>query len=463
MDEPVKDLPVAVIGAGPIGLAAAAHLIQRGLPVKIYEQGSGVGANLRDWGHVRTFSPWKYSIDSAAQALLERLGWKMPSPDALPTGDELCDHYLDPLARTPELATAIATGARVVAISRQGIGKVDSRQRETKPFEIVFERPDGSRHRNLARAVIDASGTWNQPNPIGASGLPAEGEAENADRIAYGMPDVLGRDRSIYAGKRTLVIGAGYSAANLLLDLIVLAADEPGTKIDWIVRGTNLAKVYGGGEADGLPARGALGSRLKKAVERGPIELIAGFAAMRVRNAKGELFLDGETKRGTQSLGPIDRIVVATGQRPDLTMTRELRLELDPWLESVKALGPLIDPNLHSCGSVPPHGHRETSHPEPGFYTIGVKSYGRAPTFLLLTGYEQARSVAAVIAGDKDAADKVQLVLPETGICEDDFVENEATCCGSSGTKNPVEPAPGKIRVPVAAAPSGGCCGPRAR
>ena len=126
----------------------------------------------------------------------------------------------------------------------------------------------------------------------------------------------------------------------------------------------------------------------------------------------------------------IDEIIACTGQRPDLDMTRELRLELDPWLEGVKALGPLIDPNLHSCGSVPPHGHRELSHPEPGFYTIGVKSYGRAPTFLLLTGYEQARSVVAAIAGDLEAADDVHLVLPETGICETDFVEDGAGCCG---------------------------------
>ncbi len=129
----------------------------------------------------------------------------------------------------------------------------------------------------------------------------------------------------------------------------------------------------------------------------------------------------------------IDEIIACTGQRPDLDMTRELRLELDPWLEGVRALGPLIDPNLHSCGSVPPHGHRELSHPEPGFYTIGVKSYGRAPTFLLLTGYEQARSVVAAIAGDLEAADNVHLVLPETGICETDFVEDGAGCCGGPG------------------------------
>jgi hypothetical protein len=443
MDAETETLPIAVIGAGPIGLAAAAHLVERGLPVQVYEAGAVVGANLRDWGHVRIFSPWRYNIDQAARRILERQGWRMPSPDGLPTGDELCDLYLDPLARTPALTPKIETGARVTAITRQGLDKVTSRARERHPFEIMIERPDGSLRRDLARAVIDASGTWNQPNPIGASGLPAEGEAGHADRVAYGMPDAWGRDRAIYAGRRTLVIGAGYSAANVLLDLVRLRAEAPGTEVWWAVRGINLARVYGGGDADQLPARGALGWHLKEAVERGDIALTTGFATRRVREAGGRVFLEGGTAEGVTSLGPVDRIVVATGQRPDLAMTRELRLELDPWLESVKALGPLIDPNHHSCGSVPPHGHREVGHPEPGFYTVGVKSYGRAPTFLLLTGYEQVRSVAAVLAGDNAAADHVELTLPETGICEDGAYETGV--CGGNLHENI------KVR-------SSGCC-----
>jgi thioredoxin reductase len=451
MSDSTAPLPIAVIGAGPIGLAAAAHLIERGLPVRVYEAGAVVGANLRDWGHVPVFTPWEHNVDRAAQAILERHGWRMPDPNGLPTGDELCDRYLDPLAHTPELAPIIETGARVIAITRQGLDKMTSRQRETKPFEITVERPDGSRRRDLARAVIDASGTWNQPNPIGASGLPAEGESQHADRLAYGMPDVLGRDRSLYAGRRTLVIGAGYSAANVLLDLIRLAAEAPGTGVDWMVRGTSLAKVYGGGDADQLPARGALGWHLKEAVEGGRIALTPGFAATRLRDGGDGLSLDGETAQGQRSLGPFDRIVVATGQRPDLTMTRELRLELDPWLEGVKALGPLIDPNLHSCGSVPPHGHREVGHPEPGFYTVGVKSYGRAPTFLLLTGYEQVRSVAAALAGDMAAADDVKLTLPETGICDSNPYEQislAAACCvpTPAATTACCTPAPAAVK-----------------
>jgi hypothetical protein len=168
---------------------------------------------------------------------------------------------------------------------------------------------------------------------------------------------------------------------------------------------------------------------LKRLVESGRVALVTGFATEAVARAGADLILSGAIDGKPVTLPAIDEVIVATGQRPDLAMTRELRLELDPWLESVKILGPMIDPNLHSCGSVSPHGHRELSHPEPGFYTIGVKSYGRAPTFLLLTGYEQARSVAAAIAGDMVAADDVHLVLPDTGICQTDFDEGGAGCC----------------------------------
>jgi thioredoxin reductase len=459
----MRDLPVAVIGGGPIGLAAAAHLAERGLPVRVYEAGLSVGASVLDWGHVRIFSPWKYNIDPAAQALLARQGWVMPPAEELPTGAELYDHYLRPLAETPELTRAIETGARVELIARQGIDKAASKDRNARPFRLRIRQSDGSLRHDLARAVIDASGTWTQPNPLGGDGLVAPGERKHADRIAYGMPDVLGRDRASYAGRHTVVVGAGYSAANVLLDLAQLAGHDAGTVITWVVRGSSLVRVYGGGLADELPARGALGWRLKELVDRRAIDLVLGFAATAVEAVDGRIGLAGETAGGPLRIGPADRIVVATGQRPDLTMTRELRLELDPWLESVKALGPMIDPNLHSCGSVEPHGYRELGHPEPDFYTIGVKSYGRAPTFLLLTGYEQARSVAAAIAGDLTAAESVQLVLPDTGICQVVPVEGtDASAQGCCGGPPPVR-TEGCCMADVTAKAAGqaGCgCGP---
>ena len=426
-----EDLPVAVIGGGPVGLAAAAHLMARGLPVKVYEAGPAVGASLRDWGHVRVFTPWRYCVDAAATALLRRRGWRLPAAGSFPIGAELVADYLEPLAATPELAAVIETDARVTAISRHGLDKVVSRGREMHPFLLAVASGTGAR-RDLARAVIDASGTWTTPNPLGASGLPAAGEAEHRDRIAYGIPDILGRDRGIYAGATTLVVGSGHSAGNALLELARLAESDPSTSFLWATRGSDLVRIYGGGDADQLPARGELGADVRALVESGRVTLVTEFATVAIRQRDSRLVVEGETADGLRRLGPVDRIIAATGQRPDLSLTRELRLDLDPWLESTRALGPLIDPNLHSCGSVPPHGHRELAHPEPGFFTVGIKSYGRAPTFLLLTGYEQVRSVAAAIAGDVAAADDVRLVLPETGVCSTRSATEAAGCCGSS-------------------------------
>ncbi|MDX3807358.1 MAG: NAD(P)-binding protein [Bosea sp. (in: a-proteobacteria)] len=413
----MRELPVAVIGAGPVGLAAAAHLIDRGIAVKVYEAGDAVAANMRDWGHVRLFSPWRYNIDPAARLLLKQAGWQEPDAEAYPTGADLVTDYLDPMSKTPELASAIELRACVTAIGRRGIDKAASRDRALHPFVLTITDREGNSRRDLASAVIDASGTWTSPNPLGSDGFPAHGETTFADRIAYGIPDVLGHKRSDYGGRTTLVLGAGHSAANVLLDLQTLADQDPATTAIWVTRGKDLSRVYGGGENDQLAGRGDLGHRLRQEIETGRITLISGFAVKAISEENGRLHVEGHVAGGTRILGPVDRIVACTGQRPDLALTRELRVELDTWLESVKALGPMIDPNLHSCGTVPPHGHRELSHPEPGFYTVGIKSYGRAPTFLMLTGYEQVRSVVAAIAGDMAAADDVRLVLPETGVC----------------------------------------------
>ncbi len=432
-----ESLPVAVIGGGPVGLAAAAHLMVRGLPVKLYEAAPSVGSNLRDWGHVRVFTPWRYCVDQAATALLRRQGWRMPAADGYPTGAELVSAYLEPLAKAPELAAVIETRARVTAIARQGVDKVVSQRQETRPFVLAVMSWQGER-RDLARAVIDASGTWTTPNPLGASGLPAAGESEFRDRIAYGIPDILGRHRHVYLGRKTLVVGSGHSAANALLDLAELAEIDRRTSLLWATRSADLARIFSGGDADQLPARGELGANVRVLVESGRVTLLTGFAVVALHEEREGIVIEGET--ADARIGPFDRIIAATGQRPDVSLTRELRLDLDPWLESVKALGPLIDPNLHSCGSVPPHGHRELAHPEPGFYTVGVKSYGRAPTFLLLTGYEQVRSVAAALAGDLAAADDVRLVLPETGVCSTRSVATELEASGCCG-----RPAPGNV------------------
>jgi len=455
----LDSLPVAVIGGGPVGLAAAAHLIGRGLPVRVYEAGATIGASVRDWSHVRTFSPWRYNIDAAARRLLEASQWKEPPQGAMPSGREIFESYLRPLAATPEMTAVIETNARVESVTRQGMDKVTSRGRAERPFHVHLNTGSGAVRRDLARAVIDASGTWTNQNPLGANGLPAEGEAEHADRIAYGIPDVLGRDRETYAGRRVLVVGAGHSAANVLIDLVKLAEAVPATSVLWAVRGRDLKRVYGGGEADQLPARGELGAEVKSLVDRRSVRQMTGISVTTVRGSADGVLVEGDTADGVRQIGPFDRIIVATGQRPNLAMTRELRLDLDPWLESARSLGPLIDPNEHSCGSVPPHGHRELSHPEPGFYTVGSKSYGRAPTFLLTTGYEQVRSVVAAIAGDLAAADRVELVLPETGVCSGPDPEN---CCGGPAESGADSCCRADEEAKAAGAQGCGCAEPEA-
>jgi hypothetical protein len=426
-------LPVAGGGGGPVGLAAAAHLLSRGLPVKLYEAGNTVATNVREWSHVRLFSPWRFNIDEAARSILREQGWQQPSPDDLPTGRELYDTYLAPLAVALTERGIVETKAHVRWISRRGIDKVVSRDRASHPFALAVNTAGSGERVDIARAVIDASGTWQNPNPLGASGTAIAGEAEATAVIYYGIPDVLQAARPQYAGKHTLVVGGGHSAATVLIDLALLAEGDERTHITWAVRSQSLMRVFGGGEADQLPARGKLGSDLKRLVEAQRLRLVTGFAAERIDRWDSSIAVTGNTDAGVMTLGPIDRIIVVTGQRPDLALTRELRLDLDPWLESPRRLGPAIDPNVHSCGSVPPHGYRELAHPEPDYFAVGIKSYGRAPTFLMATGFEQVRSVAAYLAGDRTAAEDVRLVLPETGVCSVPFARasqvNQA-CCG---------------------------------
>jgi thioredoxin reductase len=413
-------LPIVVIGAGPVGLVAAAQLIQRGETPIVLEAGETAASHIRDWGHVRLFSPWKYLIDETSSTLLTESGWISPDRETLPLGRDLVEEYLEPLAAHPAMAPVIRYGMRVQSVTRRGLDKLKDSGRHNAPFEVITRDISGRTERILARAVIDASGSYGSPNPIGAGGLPAEGEIEHSDAVHYGIPDVLGRHRSRYSGRSVLVVGSGHSAFNSIQSLEALRAGGSGTRVTWAVRRNQLdEKLFGGGRADQLSARGSLGTRMKALVDAG-LDVRTGFYLEKVAREPHGLAAIG---RSGERIGPIDEIIATTGYRPNLEMTRELRLDLDPAVEAPRVLAPLIDPNIHDCGTVPPHGHRELAHPEAGFYTVGMKSYGRAPTFLMLTGYEQVRSVVSQLTGDTAAADDVRLVLPETGVCATDSCE----------------------------------------
>lgn len=204
--------------------------------------------------------------------------------------------------------------------------------------------------------------------------------------------------RARYAGKRTAVIGSGASAFTALAYLADLAKAEDGTGTHavWIVRRGISGSTFGGGTADQLPARGALGLAAKAAVDNGHADAVTGFRTEAIeRDTDGRLVLVGEDGR---RLEPVDEVIALTGFLPDLSFLSEIRLGLDERLQAPTALAPLIDPNAHSCGTVYPHGVNELSHPEQDIYLVGMKSYGRAPTFLAMTGYEQTRSIAAALA-----------------------------------------------------------------
>ena len=440
--------PVVIIGAGPVGLAAAANAAERAMEFVVLEGGPRAAAAVGEWSHVRLFSSWSELVDPAARRLLDASGtWTAPDDGAFPTGGEWRDGYLEPLA---DLLAGAAGGqvryeARVVGVGRAGRDLLVDSGRESDPFAIHVETPQG-RERLLASAVVDASGTWTRPNPLGVDGYPALGETENADRITYGIPDFS--DPAIaarYVGKHVAVAGKGASAQGVLVGLAKLAKTDAGagTRVSWLLRRPSVGDAFGGGDNDQLEQRGKLGQDAKAAATSGIVTNLTQFRTASVTaQADGRVSLvslDG------QSVSDVDEVIVVTGFRPDFSFLSEVRLDLDPALGAARVLADQIHPDHHSCGDVAPHGHRELTQPEQGVFLVGMKSYGRAPSFLAMTGYEQVRSVVAALDGDLEAADRVDLVLPDTGVCN-----------GAGAFDDP------DALADLGAASGGGCCGPAA-
>jgi thioredoxin reductase len=419
-------LPVAIIGAGPIGLAAAANLVERGIDFVVYEAGEDAGATIQKWAHIRFFSPWRHLIDPTSRRLLEGNGWTPPEEPGLPTGGEFVTAYLQPLSKLDAIASRIRYGVTVDAVSREGMDRTRSAGRADTPFLLRIADANGVQE-VTARAVIDASGTYLTPNSLASSGLDPLGLPAVADRVSHALPDVVGRERHRFAGKRVTVVGAGHSAANTLLNLAALKREVPETQITWLIRNAGAARVTTSDD-DELVARAAIGKRVERLIGTGDIHQLDRFEVLRVAPIEGGVRLIGQ-RAGEVVEHDTDVVVNATGFRPNLDMLREIRLELDDIVEAPARLAPLIDPNIHTCGTVEPHGFAELQQPEPNFFLAGMKSYGRAPTFLLATGYEQVRSITAYLAGDIASAAKVQLVLPATGVCSAGSA-GSSSCCG---------------------------------
>ena len=315
--------PVVVIGAGPIGLAAAAHLIERGQEVRVLESGASAGSAISAWGHIKLFSTWRYNIDAASRRLLETPSgsyagdWEAPRETRLPTGADMVSDYLHPLAAHPTMAPLISYGHRVTQVTRvtadgSGVDKTRSANRDDALFLIRAETENGLVDIE-ARAVIDASGTWDAPNPVGRSGIDAIGEPEAraVGFITSPLPDPLGTDQDALAGKTVLVMGAGHSAANMLLSLGRLRQQNPQTTILWGLRGkANPIRLYGGQAADELPARGQLGTRLRALVDNGEIAIVENMSVTRMQAGERLTVVLADGRRFD-----VDRLIPATGFR----------------------------------------------------------------------------------------------------------------------------------------------------
>lgn len=441
-------LPVAVIGAGPIGLAAAAHLLSRGIRPLIIEQAPTVGGNIASWRHVRLFSNWAMNIDPAARRLLDRSGWRPPDAAAFPTGGDLIDEYLQPLALLPEIARQLLLNTSVRSITRVGLDKAAQEDwRAMSPFRVLVSDEGGERSIQ-ASAVIDASGNLLTPNPLGGEGTPAIGESGVRRRIRYGIPDVEKLERSSYLGKRTLVVGSGHSALNALVALSALSREDPKTRIIWAVRRGDASTLLGGRSAEPLEARTRLTDAVRDMLVRDSLKVEADFWITRIEEAIAGFVVYDENR----ALPAVDQIICATGYRPNLSILRELQLAMDPRFECPKQLAELVDARRFPCGSAPPHGIDRLVHPETGFFIVGAKSYGRASTFLLTSGYEQVRSIAAALAGDRESSMRTEIVMP-IGSCGGDCGTGCCTTEGGGGCGTSSCGAGGGCCVPSPKAP----------
>ena len=367
-----------VIGAGPVGLTAAAHLARRRMPFTVLEAGDRVGASMRQWGHVRLFSPWALDIDPDAAALLRERGWERAEPDDHPTGAELVERYLEPLAAHPSI-TPTSNSAPPSPPSPVEAAAASTAATAATPFIVRYVQ-DETEHEITATAVIDASGTWTTPNPLGAAGIPALGEAAAADHITYGIPDVAGADRQRFAGKRIAVAGGGHSAANVLLDLASSPRGDPGPPSPGCCAGPTPPDSSAAAPRTNCPSAAA---SARPSITSWPRRRHRRRAQVPDRPRDAHRRRRDPSPTPTAESGRSTRSSSPPGSAPTSHRSRELRLDLD---EIVEARG--RSPRSSTPTSTPAAPCRRTafmelSHPEPGFFIVGMKSYGRAPTFLL--------------------------------------------------------------------------------
>ena len=381
---------IAILGAGPIGLEAALAAAQRGDDFTVYESAPTVGGHVRRWGHVRTFTPWAMNVSPRMRSHLPAA----PGDDTLPSGTQLADELLEPIAALPQLAGRIRLQTRVLAVGREGLLKheaIGDPRRASRPFRLLVARPDDSEAIVHADVVIDATGTYGNPNRLGDGGIDAVNERAFEDRIERFLPALTEQARD-WAGRTILLTGSGHSAQTAVRQLAAFARDAPGTRIVWAVR--KPRPDWGAVEADPLPERASLNAAAA--------ELAAGASdAVRLRpgcvtealHARGDRIVV-TLRNGAPEEVEVDRILALNGGVGDGALYRQLQVH-----ECYATSGPmnlaaaLLGESGSDCLAVSAHGPETLRNPEPGFFILGAKSYGRNSQFLLQIGWQQVDDV----------------------------------------------------------------------
>lgn len=398
MIQPTHEHPVAVLGAGPVGLEAALALAERQIPFVVYEAGKRPAAAVRSWGHVRLFSPWRLDVSPRMRRHLEAAGVAVPEDEVCPTGDELVEQVLDPVAALPEVRPHLRLRTRVLAVGRQGLLKheeIATAARAEHPFRLLLADAAGRESVALAAAVLDCTGTYTHPNTLGDGGIPAPGEAAVAELITRHIPDVEG-DAAPWAGCRILVVGAGHSARTAVCKLDHLALRLPETRILWALRGDGTSEPI---DDDPLPERAAL-VRDAAALAAGAsphVRTVLGVVVESVApNGDGGVRVRLRHRDGSVEQVAVDRVLSLTGYVGDHLLYRQLQVhECYATCGPIKLAAALLGSASGDCLAGGSFGADTLKNPEPGFFILGSKSYGRNSTFLMRTGWEQVDEVLA--------------------------------------------------------------------
>ncbi|MGI8578986.1 MAG: hypothetical protein ACR2K9_00310, partial [Solirubrobacteraceae bacterium] len=385
---------------GPIGLEAALAAEERGWSFDIYEAGDAPAAHVRDWGHVRLFTPWSMNVSPRARAAF---GGRTPGGDRIPTGHELAAGLIDPLASLPTITPRLRLGRRVVAVSRQGLLKheeIGTGRRRSHPFRLLVAGPGGEEAVEHADAVLDCTGTYGNPNALGDGGIPAPGERAFSPSITRRLPR-FADDPGMWAGRRILLTGAGHSAQTAAGQLAAFARDAPGTRVTWAVRAPEPG--WGAVPNDPLPERAGLNATARQLAggASDAVEVLPGHVTEALRGGPGGAVTVSLRNGGLAEI-EVDRVLALNGGVGDFGIYRQLQVhECYATAGPMKLAAALLGESGGDCLAQAAHGAETLENPEPGFFILGAKSYGRNSQFLLRVGWEQVRDVFGLLESQR--------------------------------------------------------------